>query len=430
MAFRTWTGDDTENAPRAAVWHNEVQQNLLVPATPNLIAYAADVVIQTTFQSGHGFTSASPSTGSQADDTSTYLLGTQSLKLTTAGTGGTQATRKTGMTALDATGKYLKLRVMVDHPERLTSLRLDVSSDTFTNWSTSDHISPSTNATSPFFVPNEWIELLIPWGSFSTGGGAGATRSALTGFQVRCTDDGTGVVNMWVQSISTVSEPANAVVTLTFDDGYASAESIAKPILDAVGYRACFGPIVSKVGVTNYMTMDQLKRLRDAGWEPLVHAYDIAVHNNYDGSSDLAVMNDVLAAKAWMRENGFGHADNFIIPQGQITTTARTELWRRFFHISRTAYTRNRETYPPARRWGTRVYTLSPAHGTADVQSKIDEAIANKEWLILEIHDIVASGGDGSTTYLTADFQTVVNYLVSQSVKVKTISEVLRTGVA
>jgi hypothetical protein len=170
-----------------------------------------DTVVQTIFASGHGFTQPGGSTGTLTDDTVTFNQGTQALKLVTNNDGpaGFNAARKTGMTALDATAKYLAVSLMVDRPELLRTLRFDVSSDAFTNWSTCDMIEPTTNVLNPYFIAGQWTTVLLPWGAFTVGGGAGATRSALTGFQVRVSDIGTGAVTVRANKISTVSEPAS-----------------------------------------------------------------------------------------------------------------------------------------------------------------------------------------------------------------------------
>jgi peptidoglycan/xylan/chitin deacetylase (PgdA/CDA1 family) len=397
---------------------------------PSFIPPTRDTKVQTIFDSGHGFTAAAPSSGSQADDSSVFLLGSQSVRLTTTGASGVQATRKTGMTALDASSSYLAVTVRVDHPERLSSLRLDVSSDTFTNWSSYEAISPSTNAIQPLLVANEWVTLLCPWAAFAVGGGAGATRNALTGFQVRCTDNGAGPIQMWVNKISLVAEPANAVCVLTFDDGWGGVYTKAKPYMDKYGFRGVWAPIISKMGITNYMTLAQNQALYAAGWECAVHAADVAKHNNYLTISDTDAITDALTAQKWLRDNGFGPADNFLIPEGALSSETRRAQWAQQFDLCRLSYNRQRETYPPARPYGLRTAASSTSHTASDVTAKIDEAISSKELLILQIHNIVdvVTGDVNDTT--TADFQTIIDYLNTNSVKVRTLADITASGVA
>jgi len=196
------------------------------------IPQVRDEQVVTIFPAGHGWTAAAGSTGSLADDTDTFLLGDQSLKITTPGDGGFETARKTGLTAINGVGWYLAMTLRIDRPWLLDELRLDVSSDTFTNWSSADTISPTLNSTQPFYVEDEWITVVLPWGAFATGGGAGATRSAITAYQIRAGDNGGGVVNVWANKVCFVPEPPQGAIVLTFDDGWIGQYENARPILD------------------------------------------------------------------------------------------------------------------------------------------------------------------------------------------------------
>jgi peptidoglycan/xylan/chitin deacetylase (PgdA/CDA1 family) len=67
------------------------------------------------------------------------------------------------------------------------------------------------------------------------------------------------------------------VVILTFDDGYKSQYSNAKPILDKYGFKATFSIVCNYVGRDNRMTWEEIKSLQQEG-------HDIASHtmNHYD----------------------------------------------------------------------------------------------------------------------------------------------------
>jgi peptidoglycan/xylan/chitin deacetylase (PgdA/CDA1 family) len=67
------------------------------------------------------------------------------------------------------------------------------------------------------------------------------------------------------------------VVFLTFDDGYKSQYSNAKPILDKYGFKATFSIVCNYVGRDNRMTWEEIKSLQQEG-------HDIASHtmNHYD----------------------------------------------------------------------------------------------------------------------------------------------------
>jgi peptidoglycan/xylan/chitin deacetylase (PgdA/CDA1 family) len=222
------------------------------------------------------------------------------------------------------------------------------------------------------------------------------------------------------------------VLTFTFDDGYIGHYSKAKPYMDKYGYKGTYGPIIDLIGsgsaTTGYMSNAQLLALRDDGWDCAVHAYRSAVHNSYSTQTDAAIEADVQQAKAYLRAAGLGPADTFLIPQGQMGSSDNwTQIWKRYFQTGRSSYQKVRETYPPARRLGLRCQSCDSGISVALVNAAIDEAVTNKEWIILKTHNIVDSAASG-TDILTASFQSVVDHVASSGIKVRTLREVSNTG--
>lgn len=394
--------------------------------------------VVTNFDSGHGYTAPAPSPVGNNDDTSVYLYGSQSLRLgTTNGSGTSQTARKTGMGAIDMTGKCFKITIRCDRPLNIANLRFDCSSDSFTNWNKGFLIaSNATNLQNPFISPNTWQDVVVPWGLFTVGGGAGATRSAITAVQLLVVDDASGVpIQVWIDRISTVAEPTNTIVTFTFDDGRDGVYLRAKGLLDAQDWRATWAPIVDKVGVTNYMTLDQNKALLDSGWDPAVHAYGSSAHNNFDTIDDATAVQDMILAKGWMRANGFGPADAYLVPKGATyASTApsdtRDKMIRKLFYCARNTVTSVREMYAPGRPWNLRCY--NPGNkSVATVEGIIDEAVTNKEWLILQLHDIPVTATSDPNDVTSANLSTLVTYIAGKSnTKVKSLAEVQATGAA
>ena len=92
------------------------------------------------------------------------------------------------------------------------------------------------------------------------------------------------------------------VVILTFDDGYKSQYSNAKPILDKYGYKATFSIVCNYVGNgDNRMTWEEVKSLQQEG-------HDIASHtmNHYDLSKLLPqeVEYEVAQSKQCLLDQG------------------------------------------------------------------------------------------------------------------------------
>lgn len=398
---------------------------------------ATRTAVKTIFAAGHGYTK-SAGNGTVSDDTTIFELGTQSLKIACPGDGVTNSAQKTGITSFDATGKYFALTVMCDTPVNLQRLLLYVTSDGFANFSSAPMIDSAANATSPWLVPNRWETILIPAGSFSTagGGGTGATFSAITGMQVSVGDLGSSkTLNLWVNEISLVAAPSTGVCTFTFDDSYKNQRVLGTSYMDKYGYKATFGPIINTLGANagtqnEKFSLADLQGLYAAGHDFAVHAYDIAIHNGYATATDSQIETDIQQAKAYMRANGLGAVDNHLIPLGSLLRSSQIDIYRRYFNAARCSYAKMRETYPPARALGMRTQQIDSSTAVGTVTAAITEAATNKEWLILMCHNIAASDpGGGATWVSTANFQTIVDAVQSAGLKVKTMTDVVKTGI-
>lgn len=92
------------------------------------------------------------------------------------------------------------------------------------------------------------------------------------------------------------------VVILTFDDGYKSQYSNAKPILDKYGFKATFYTVCNYVGSgDNRMTWEEIKSLQQEG-------HDIASHTmNHDDLSELSIQEvefEVAESKQCLLDHG------------------------------------------------------------------------------------------------------------------------------
>ena len=370
--------------------------------------------VLTNFQSGHGFVKMSAA-GTQADDTTDYVKGNQSLKLTTDGDGNWVFTRKSSIApTIDLTGKYLKVWVKVSDMTNTSQLRFYVSSDDFASayygWNIEDDINQIKG--------NVWIVLTLSFGKAVVTGAP--NRAAINAIQLRLTDKNGVSVSANFGGISAIDEPSEGVVSITFDDGWASQYDEARKKMDKYGFPGTCYIIPQHVGEANYMTLTQLHKLQDlAGWSISTHASPDLSLLTYDEVESI-----ILELKNYMLKNGFGKgADDFDYPMGAYNENIVIPLVRKYFRSARTVWIYP-ETYPPADYHKLRVLLILNTTPVATIQGWIDNAITNKDWLILVFHRIVAVPGV-NTEYSIADFGTVIDYIATQGVKVKTISDVL-----
>src|SRR5918994_6985006 len=84
------------------------------------------------------------------------------------------------------------------------------------------------------------------------------TRSIVDGSQ-------SPLVNVNNTSDTLAGNKNNKFVVLTFDDGFKSQYTNAKPILDAYGYKASFGIVCEDVGKADHMSWEEINELEEEG---------------------------------------------------------------------------------------------------------------------------------------------------------------------
>ena len=160
-----------------------------------------EISILTQFQSGHDFRRISPA-GVQTDETSDFVVGQQSLKLSTDGNGSPVFTRRTSISpSIDLTDKTLGIWLKVSSVNNIQELRITVTGDKFQTlrnyWLfTSDgKISTSLN-------DNKWTFLTIDPENIRDFGNP--DLSNIDTIQLRVVDKGQGPVSVWFNGLSSI----------------------------------------------------------------------------------------------------------------------------------------------------------------------------------------------------------------------------------
>ncbi|MFC4809829.1 polysaccharide deacetylase family protein [Paenibacillus sp. GCM10023250] len=71
--------------------------------------------------------------------------------------------------------------------------------------------------------------------------------------------------------LSGEEKPSGKEVLITFDDGYANNYAEALPVLQRYGFRATEFLVTNWVGGAGYLSWDEVKTLRGAGWDIMAH---------------------------------------------------------------------------------------------------------------------------------------------------------------
>lgn len=379
-----------------------------------------------TFSSGHGWSKQSAS-GTQTSDSSIVAVGDGSLKLVTTDTN-TVISRKTSIGPFDLTGRDIIVWFRLDDPSTLSELSIYLSSNNFSSAYISKNLD-SAGAQRPYMVAGEWVGVTIPQGEMTVTGTPDLT--AINSLQVRFKATASGAV-AYVGGIGLVERPASGVVSIAFDDGKDDQFTTALPVLSKYGLPATTYVICDRIDQPSFLSLSQLQSLQSLhGWEVAFHAYTLASHEaKFNNLTEAETAADFVSGKAWLRDNGFGNGANHFAYPGGAYNAETLALARKHFTSARTIAENVQETFPPADPTRLRMYNCLNTRSAANVTAEIDKAIANKTWLILVFHRIVASGQDDeSTEFPVDDLTTVAAYLRSSGAIVRTVGDVMANGI-
>lgn len=408
-----------------------------------LPARVADVRLSI-FQSGHGAV-ASGGTGTLSDDTTNYALGAQSLKVITDGAGG-NSRYELAFAAKDLTARTLKFMIKVDKTLKTELNGITVyaqSGGTWANYYQCNILdNPAGLDRNIYLLADEWITVTVSRGNFVVGAGTPAWTN-ITAIRISLFDVAGTVVTARHNLLAHQPEPAAGVISLTFDDGWLSNYTIARPKMDAYGYPGTLYQIVQRATEadagtdTNAMTTAQITALhRHCGWEIASHAYSLTKHNSTGGFTDFTdaeIEEDFRLMRDWLVRNSFGGlgGEHFSWPRGKFNA-AKLALAKRYFASVRTTHSQTTETYPPADPSRLRCVNAGSGWTLAQLKAYVDLCKNQRAWGIFMFHDIVPvpSGALAGIQTATADFNDLVDYIASQGVTVRTIGDVLAHGVA
>ncbi len=372
----------------------------------------------TSFQSGHGFTLTSGG-GSISDDTNVYCRGSQSLKCTTAGTGTQLRVTKTSINpTINIEGKMVRILLRTDDPTDV----LNNSGQVFVGFSSDNFASHYFYYSLTYSVAHEyggqnWFEIGCSPSNMNTTGTPDLT--AINAIRLYVKDNPVGVFNIWFQSISIVSPPAQGIVSLTFDDGHTSIFTQGVKKMSEYAMPGTLYMETDQVGGTNYVNLQQLKSMQnDNGW-------DIAAHHQDDYFTTLdanTLEESIRSTKSYLLANGFQKgADHLAYPHGNYNQTVLPVV-AKYFKTGRQSSSQAHDTLPSANPLRIKAFHVDYTNA-GSIAAEITKAVNNKDWLILVFHKILASPVDTTDISIT-DFESIIDSIASSDARVMTVSEV------
>lgn len=101
------------------------------------------------------------------------------------------------------------------------------------------------------------------------------------------------------------------VLTLTFDDGWKSARSVALPILADAGLVGNVAVVPGTVGWPAYLSVEEMASLNAAGWAFVSHGM---THADLTTLSPEEVVAEITGPVRWLRERGLRAGNVLVVP--------------------------------------------------------------------------------------------------------------------
>lgn len=231
-----------------------------------------------------------------------------------------------------------------------------------------------------------------------------------------------GIGSLTIDNASLVALPASpfpaAIATFVFDDGLVSQYKNALPILTAAGMKGGFYIITSEPasGNSTYMTWAQIKDLAAKGHEVGSHT---RTHPTLTTLTAAQLQSEVAGSKSDLLAQGI-NPTAFVYPYGDTSATVEAAVKAAGYLGARGSYFGFNTPVSP--RYNLADIRLDKTSTIAKVKLQIDQAIEDKRWIVFELHDVLASGGD-EYAITTAFFQQVVTYLKQKNVSVVTLGQ-------
>lgn len=363
------------------------------------------------FEPGHGFVSWFPA-GVVADDMEVARFGEASLRLTSEGDGRPVAAEWDLPLPLDAGDAFWTVWVRVDAPAALAELRLQVAADDA--WRAYDVYRLERQVSD--VDGGVWLPLATDEADTMHVGATDA--SALHRLRIRVADDGSRPVTVHVDRLALVPRPPRGVVSITFDDGWASQAEHAVPAMAERGFVGSLYVIPYLTEDPRYMDRARLRALAEAGWEIGGH-----YHPSLEGRVDPELSGILDRVRAFVGEVGSGPPATFAYPEGYVDGDTVAPAVARRFAAGRTVV-EGLETLPPRDPMRLRTVTILPTVDLEVVDRYLARAARERAWLILVIHKLVPEPAH-PTEIAPERFERVLDLVAASGLPVRTVAEVI-----
>jgi peptidoglycan/xylan/chitin deacetylase (PgdA/CDA1 family) len=214
-------------------------------------------------------------------------------------------------------------------------------------------------------------------------------------------------------SLSSISNKFDqGMISFNFDDGWLSTYQNAAPILSSDGIKGTYYIITETLpgDWTGYVGATQVLALQMSGNEIGDHT---RTHPDLTLLTTTQAQDEILGAKTDLLAVGIANVTTFAYPYGNYNDAIINLVKSDGFTGARTAYP-DGENYKDTDPYQLLSVDVEVTTTVAEVESWVDQAIADRSWVILAFHQIDNSGDQYSVT--PANLQQIVDYVKSKGI--------------
>jgi peptidoglycan/xylan/chitin deacetylase (PgdA/CDA1 family) len=209
--------------------------------------------------------------------------------------------------------------------------------------------------------------------------------------------------------------PTQSAVTIMFDDSLDNHYMVAKPLMDALGFKGTLAVITGTLGQAGSLTMQNLKTFQSAGWEISSHSIN---HEDITTLTTARATREIVNSYQTLKNNGFTVTD-FVYPYGAFNANLNA-IGSPYYKSMRSFQAGNNPqgVYP----YDVKVRQVTNATTASDVAAWVAEGKANKKWEVLVFHAVTASSDDIYYTDPTV-FKNMLDAIKASGVPVVTYAQ-------
>lgn len=226
-------------------------------------------------------------------------------------------------------------------------------------------------------------------------------------------------INWLSDQLSFQTLPLGGMVSLNFDDGFASGYKNGWPIIKASGLPSTHYIITNYLDHADYITSREVLEMEKSGAEIGAHT---RTHPGLGEIDKYDLTWQIAGSRADLLQIGVKKVETFSYPYGSYNNSA-VEVVKQAGFIGARSFdfdlnNRSTDRYL-LKHWG-----VLENNSWLEIKNQIDLAVRDKKWLILVFHRIDEDGNSMSLRHEM--LQQIVDYLKEQKILVVTTAEGLR----